>query len=158
MSIDAKHYLNGWLVALVQMTTADINAIPEDQWTISHGGCSKPANAIVGDAVSLLHWTTLVLQGDTTPDIGAAYGSMMAACSTKEASIAKLKEAADAFSSALSAASDEALAADVMTPWQMPTPLYMVAQIAVSHVWYHDGQLNFIQCLLGDEKVHWMGG
>jgi hypothetical protein len=40
--------------------------------------------------------------------------------------------------------------------WQIPTPLFTLAHIAVSHLWYHDGQLNYIQALLGDEKVHWM--
>ena len=39
----------------------------------------------------------------------------------------------------------------------MDAPVYMIAQIMVSHIWYHDGQLNYIQSLLGDEKVHWMG-
>ena len=41
------------------------------------------------------------------------------------------------------------------TPWQMEASLYSLAQMAVSHIWYHDGQLNYIQCLMGDGDYHW---
>ena len=42
-----------------------------------------------------------------------------------------------------------------MAPWGMESKLYEFAQIAISHIWYHDGQLNYVQCLLGDGDYHW---
>ena len=122
--VDARAYLAGWLQAVTGMTIADINAIPDEKWTEGHGGCTRPANALISDTVTMLKWTTAAAQGEE--------------------------------SSAITSASDEALNAVVNAPWGMPTPVFILAQIAVSHIWYHDGQLNYIQSLLGDGEVHWM--
>jgi hypothetical protein len=83
---------------------------------------------------------------------------LKAECATRQGALALLKRTSEDFDQALAGCSDEDLAKTVTAPWQMDAPLYMIAQIAVSHLWYHDGQLNYIQCLLGDEKVHWMDG
>ncbi|MHB8636716.1 MAG: hypothetical protein ACYC96_09615 [Fimbriimonadaceae bacterium] len=155
--IDARGYLNGWLNGLIGMYVADIKAIPDDKWTATFGGCTRPSNELTADAISLLLWTTAALKG--TASSGDGFGKMKelaAELSNKDAAIAKIKEAAADFTAALACASDEQLSTQVTPPWEMPAPLYMIAQIAVSHIWYHDGQLNYVQCLLGDEKIHWM--
>jgi hypothetical protein len=33
--------------------------------------------------------------------------------------------------------------------------MMMIAHVVSSHLWYHDGQLNYIQCLPGDGDYHW---
>ena len=63
----------------------------------------------------------------------------------------------DELSAALSAADEATLTKTVMAPWQMESTVFMLATIAVNHIWYHDGQLNLIQALNGDGDVHWMG-
>jgi hypothetical protein len=156
--IDARGYLQGWIKNLVSMYTADINAIPEDKWNVSMGGCTRPASALTADALSFADWTTDVLKGQTPAAHDDVYVTALKdECSTKESAISKLNSVADGFSAALAAASDEALATPVMTPFGMEMPLMLVCQIAANHIWYHDGQLNYIHCLLGDDKVHWMG-
>jgi len=155
--IDAREYLTGWLKGLVGMTVADIKAIPEDKWTATFGGCTRPANEIVADATNLLLWTTAALKdqhGEAGEDYNADLASQIA---TKDAAVSAFTQAAAGFETALNEASIERLTTVVTPPWQMPAPLFGLAQIAVSHIWYHDGQLNYIQCLLGDEKIHWMG-
>lgn len=156
--IDARGYLIGWAKGLTGMYSADINAIPDDKWTASFGGCTRSANELTADAISLMIWCTEALKGNVIMDSeGAMMKQLIAEVSNKGVAIAKLAESVDGFVAALAQASDEALSAEVTPPWQMPAPLFMIAQIAVSHLWYHDGQLNYIQCLLGDDKVHWMG-
>lgn len=158
--IDARGYLANWLGALNNMYSADVNAIPEDKWKGNFGGCTRTAGDLTADAISLLEWTTMALQGD--PPAGDGYEGYMSGlkneCSTRSGAIGKLQSASDAFNAALKNASDETLNKVVTTPFGMQMPLYMVAQIAVSHVWYHDGQLNYIHCLMGDDKVHWTAG
>ncbi len=156
--IDARAYLTGWLQGLVSMYSADINAIPDDKWTATFGGCTRPANELTADAMGLLYWCAEVLKGNTAPAGEGPIKELAAQITSKSVAVAKFSEVAGLFTEAFNAASDEKLAEVIDTPWGMPTPLYMICQIAVSHVWYHDGQLNYIQCLLGDEKVHWMGG
>jgi hypothetical protein len=155
--VDARGYLKGWAMALADMTTKDIRAIPEDKWNTTYGGVTKSACDVTADAVSLLVWTTEALKGNVIEtDEPDARLRVASGCGTKEGAIASLNGACQAFAAALADASDEALNQTVMPPWKMPAPLFMMAHIAVSHIWYHDGQLNYIQTLLGDDKVHWM--
>jgi hypothetical protein len=156
--IDARGYLSGWLNGVTSMFAADINAIPDDKWTATFGGCTRPVNMLAADAISLLNWCTEALKGNvisTFEEDGMA--KLANEIATKGAAIAKLNEASQGLAAALAEASDETLNNVVTPPWQMPAPLFMIAQIAVSHIWYHDGQLNYVQCLLGDDKMHWMG-
>lgn len=156
--IDARGMLIGWLHGVTGMYIADIKAIPDDKWTATHGGCTRPANELTADALTLLTWCTATLTGDTATADGC-YGTMKelaAEVSTKEAAIAKFGSTTQAFAAAVAAASDETLNKTITPPWQMAAPLYMICNVAVSHIWYHDGQLNYIQCLLGDGDVHWM--
>ena len=155
--IDAKGYLSGWLMALADMTKKDIRAIPDDQWNATHGGCSKSASSAIADTIGMLDWTTEALKGNVAEVEGSYISEQLKSdCSTKDGASAKLDATAQAFAAALGSATDESLNAIVTPPWKMDAPLFMLAQIAVSHVWYHDGQLNYIQSLLGDGEVHWM--
>lgn len=159
--INARGMVIGWLHGVSGMYIADINAIPEDQWTASHGGCTRPANELTADAITLLVWCTAMLTGDSETAENKTYNVMSdlaAEIATKEAAIAKFTAVTQAFAAAVGSASDEQLNAVITPPWQMPAPLIMICNIAVSHIWYHDGQLNYIQSLLGDGEVHWTAG
>ncbi len=154
--IDARGYLAGWLQGLVSMYTADINGIPDDKWNATFGGCTRPASELVADSLSLFGWCVETIKGNSPGMDGM--DALKAACATKQGAIDTLNKVTVEFTEALEGASDETLQKEVMAPWQMPTPLFMMCQIAVSHIWYHDGQLNYIHCMLGDDKIYWMGG
>lgn len=156
--IDAKTYLSNWMTGVTGMYIADINAIPDEKWNATFGGCTRPASTLTADALSLIVWTTEAMKGNIiSGGDGDPTEPFKASCSTKAGAISTLQSAADAFNAALNGASDESLNAIVTPPWQMDAPLFAIANITVSHIWYHDGQLNYIQSLLGDDKVHWMG-
>ncbi|MDR3689341.1 MAG: hypothetical protein P4L46_08185 [Fimbriimonas sp.] len=153
--VDARAYLAGWLQMVTGMTIADINAIPDDKWTAPHGGCARTANALLADTVTNLLWTTATVKGEESD----AYNGMDALAekfADKAAGVAAFAEASAGLAAAITAADDEALNRTVMAPWQMPAPVFTLATISVNHVWYHDGQFNYIQGLLGDGEVHWM--
>jgi len=153
--VDARAYLAGWLSAVTGMTIADINAIPEEKWTESLGGCARSANGLLADTVTNLLWTTDVVQGKESD----AYNHMAAMAeefTDKSVAVAKFAAASAALGEAIQNASDEVLNSMATAPWGMPTPVFTLATISVNHIWYHDGQFNYVHCLLGDEKVHWM--
>ena len=154
--VDARAYLAGWLQAVTGMTIADIQAIPDEKWTQSFGGCVRSANHLLADTVTNCIWTTAVLKGENSPCYDSM-GALGEAFSDKAAAIGAFKTASDDLADAIRSASDDVLNSVVAAPWGMPTPVMTLAHISVSHVWYHDGQFNYIQSLLGDEKVHWMG-
>jgi hypothetical protein len=156
--IDARAYLLQWLQGLVGMYSADVNAIPEEKWTVGFGGCTRPGNELTADTIALLAWSTQAIKGETpSGDYQEAMTQLKQKCGTREGAVAELKSASEEFASALGSASEETLSKTIQTPWGMESPVFSIAQVAVSHIWYHDGQLNYIQCLLGDDKVHWMG-
>jgi hypothetical protein len=154
--VDGKAYLVGWLQMVTGMTVADIKAIPDDKWNECYGGCARCANELIGDTVANLKWTAGAVKGVES----GAYDQMAdynEKCKDKQTAISLLTEASAELADALNAASDEHLNSTTMAPWQAPTPVFTLAMISVNHIWYHDGQLNYIQGMLGDEKVHWMG-
>lgn len=152
--IDAVANLNGWLQTLSHFFTADIKAIPEDKLTWSPGGCARSAASIAHEVIGLCSWMAAALKGESANE---NYMDDSNASSNHNQIIADLATATGALSNALVSADAETLNKTVTPPWKMDCPMYMCAQIVVSHIWYHDGQLNTIQCLLGDDKVHWMG-
>jgi len=154
--IDAREQLNGWLQGVTKMYLSDVQAIPEDKWAATFGGCTRPASVLTADAIGFLFWTAMAITEGGTPTIpDGAEKQLEEACATKEGAIAKMEKGSTMLSEALMGATEEHLMKTATTPWQMEAPLYSLAQMAVSHIWYHDGQLNYIQCLMGDADYHW---
>jgi hypothetical protein len=154
--IDAKSTLNGWLQGVTGMFIADIRAIPDDKWTAAFGGCTRPTYELAADAIGLLFWVTEAIKAQGTPNVEEGMSEKLtAACNTKDGCISMLQKGTQGLSEAFMAASEETLMKTAMAPWQMESTLYSFTQIAASHIWYHDGQLNYIQCMLGDGAYHW---
>jgi len=153
-TIDAKAFLTGWLGNVSGMYAADVTAIPEDKWNATFGGCTRPASELTADALSLLVYCTRTMRGESAEGLMEELGPK---CQTRESATATIKQCCSDFSAAFDACPEEQLLNVIDTPFGMTMPLFSVCQIAVNHLWYHDGQLNYIQCLLGDDKVHWMG-
>lgn len=141
--------------ALCGMYVADIKAIPPDKLLVSPGGVARPANELTADTVGMLKWCTATLKGETPAD-NYMDPAAAAALNTSDAMIDAMTESVDAFAAAFAQADDATLGKVVTAPWGMDTPIYMLVMIATSHIWYHDGQLNYIQALNGDGEVHWM--
>lgn len=153
--IDARAYLTGWLTMVTHMTVKDIHAVPDDKWNVVHGGCARPANELIADVVTNLRYTTAAVKGEPS-DAYNHMGEVAEQMKDKSVAATLLVEAADMLAKAVTEATDEKLNSIEMAPWQMPTPVFTLVHISVSHIWYHDGQLNYIHGLCGDSNVHWM--
>lgn len=154
--IDASEQLNGWLQGVTKMYVSDIQAIPDDKWAANFGGCSRPPSTLTADAIGFLFWVTMAIKAGGTPTTPeGAIEQLEAACATKAGAVEMMEKASKGLSEALTGASDDTLIKKATAPWGMEDSLYSLAQMAVSHIWYHDGQLNYIQCLMGDADYHW---
>lgn len=155
--VDARSYLVGWLKGVTSMFVSDVNAVPDDKWTATFGGRTRPTNQLAADATGLMIWLVPILKGGeapaSDPEASMALAEKMA---DKQTAIEIFTTASDELAQAIQGASDEILNSSVAAPWGMPTPVFTLAHIAVSHIWYHDGQLNYVHCLLGDDKIYWM--
>lgn len=149
-SISANQSLAQWARNLAEMYAKDLAALTPDQYTTSIGGKCRTAQSVTEEVVGFLGKITAQING-AEPTQGEA-----ASIATPEAGQEAIKAAADEIATALENASDEKLSSEVTAPWGQPMQLFVFAQIAVNHIWYHDGQINMIQSFNGDEEIHWM--
>lgn len=155
-ALDPRESLGYWTTYMMSNYVSDIPAIPEDKWTSSMGGCARPASEMTAEVVSILDWATGALSGETrVANEQELMEECKARCSTREGATAEIQRSVPAFVSALKAADDATLNSTVTAPWGAEMPLIMIAHVVSSHIWYHDAQLNYIQCLLGDGAFHW---
>jgi uncharacterized damage-inducible protein DinB len=69
----------------------------------------------------------------------------------KDFVMASAKEVCDV----IDALSDEELKGEITMPWGAVYPVVEAILLPSSHMSYHDGQMNYIQLLLGDTMMHW---
>ena len=67
-------------------------------------------------------------------------------------------ESAQEVCRAIDSLSDEALEGDLTMPWGGIFAASQAILLPASHMNYHDGQINYIQLLLGDTRFHWIEG
>lgn len=73
---------------------------------------------------------------------------------TKEQVMAAIKESANLVKSTLTPLTEEEMSSPVETE-HGPTNILERFQFIAKHNWYHSGQLNYIQTLIGDDQWHW---
>lgn len=73
---------------------------------------------------------------------------------TKQATLAFFKESASRILETMEGWSDEDLAVKVVTEHGESDRAERCRFMAL-HLWYHSGQINYIQTLLGDDDWHW---
>lgn len=73
---------------------------------------------------------------------------------TPEAAVAYLNEQTDILKTTIQSLDPDTLE-DKMSPFGFEATRYFMAEFGGVHMCYHDGQLNYIQSLNGDDKVHW---
>jgi hypothetical protein len=143
-----------WLNALANFYVKDLRALPEDRLTVSPGGCARSPQAITGEVIGLCKYATILLKGQE-PSMGENDDSV-AALTTHDQLCEAVQSAVAGFSDAIVNASDDVWGKEVTPPWQINDSVRNIVNIAINHIWYHDGQINTYQCLLGDDKIHWM--
>ena len=152
-ALDFRSGLADWLGMLASFFCKDVQALPDEALMKSPGGVAKSPAQIAAEVVSTCDWCASALRGTaavTTEEEMPLpqYASKAEICDAVTASTTSL-------ATAIREANDETLASIVVAPWQMPAPMAVHTQIAVNHIWYHDGQLNYLQALNGDADVHW---
>ena len=122
----------------------DADAISDDKFAVSPGGTARSAADFTYECTILNHRFAGILRGET-PAATKNDGWLTA---TGEATVKSTALAA------FDLLKDEEL--DKLVPGLGgPIPAYAFALFAGAHVNYHDGQLNYIQALNGDDEMHW---
>lgn len=134
----------------------DLEAIPEEQFTASPGGCARAVCDFTFEVASVNQRFAMSLRGETPPEQNEP-GWMMAPPEyrSKAAAIQYFKDCTEELIEAYSAADEERLSQTIEGPVG-PMSLLHLGSLASHHMMYHGGQVTYVQCLHGDDVMHWM--
>ena len=138
-----------------RLLTNDLKAIAADQTNTCPGGCARTALNIVAECASVNGMIATVLSGGEfqrpSPEAREAH---LNSFDTPEKALAYLDEQTGRLQAAIETLDVDTLG-DEMSPLGRPMTRFGVAALPSWHMMYHDGQLNYIQCLHGDAEMHW---
>lgn len=148
------------LVAFTQRTATilakDLNAISEEQATISPGGGARSPVHIVAECATLNGKVAEFLRtGEFNRPPREQMEAHLLSFDTKEKALAYLEQETAQLFLALESIEVSTLGEDASQVFGRPMSCFAVAELPASHMMYHDGQLNYIHTLYGDSKVHW---
>ncbi len=128
--------------------------VPADKYTWAPGGVAKSAAAILCECVQGNFLMAAALRGETPAAEGDDCGCALAGLTFEKAK-EMVQSSVAAVNDAIAGWEGKDLAALVKLPWGMEMPAEAVIFLPGTHMNYHNGQLNFIQALLGDAEMHW---
>jgi hypothetical protein len=138
-----------------RLLTNDLKAIAPDQTNASPGGCARTALNIVAECAAVNSMVATVLSGgEYQRPSSEEREAFLNSFDTTEKAIAYLDQETERLLAAIEA-TDESTFGDEMSPFGRPMTRFGVAGLPSWHMMYHDGQLNYIQCLHGDGEMHW---
>ena len=155
-SINAKEHLIKFLGQVCYLYMKDLSFIPADKFDASPMGVARTPLNITVECISFNDWARRTIEGETV-EMHGDFSAFNEQFNTVEKASAGMQESTDKLVAALSALDDEGLNRLAPVPWDPTMTVFGLAHTAATHVFYHDGQLNYIQCMLGDDKIHWMG-
>ncbi|HAY14075.1 MAG TPA: hypothetical protein PLB31_08750 [Fimbriimonadaceae bacterium] len=136
---------------------ADIKAMSHEDLSANCGGASRCGYDFLYELVGFFSlFAGLLTSGPSAID--GPQGEWVRAPQEfmdKDSAMKSLNEAADHFSAAIQNYKGDLFNDVFPSPVGPFTPLSM-ANLAVSHLMYHSGQLNYIQTVRGDVAFHWM--
>ncbi len=139
-----------------QLFGADVQAMSPELLSATHGGETRCGYDFMYELVGFFDsFGKLLAQGPTSIEGPSGWVRAPKEFHDKESAIRALDAKADSFVGILQNYSGDFIADEFPSPVGPFTPLGM-ANLAVWHMMYHSGQLNYIQTIHGDAGFHWM--
>lgn len=133
----------------------DLQALPEEAFDKSFGPSCRTVADIVYEVNLVNDHVGMVIRGEEAfewPDEG--WIKAPENLRTKDVVIASFEKSSEKTISTVEGFTDEDLEGTVETE-HGPRTRFSRCQFMALHMWYHSGQLNFMQTLLGDDGWHW---
>jgi hypothetical protein len=153
--IDANKFALDSFKAAAKVFREDLEALPEDAFNRSFGGKARTVADFVHESILVNDHIGMVLRHETpfewpeelwikAPEDRKTKHAVLEAFNASTAKIIATIEAFEPNSM------DETVETEHGPRTRLQQCQHMILQL-----WYHSGQLNFIQTLLGDEQWHW---
>jgi hypothetical protein len=155
-ALNVKEYLVSSLRMQHTRLVNDLKALPNETHLRSYAGCARTPLYMIAECAWVNDWMATFLEtgkSDRLPreEQDALFGSV----DTAEKALAMLDNSVNRLAAAYEALDENTLGDITDQPLGRPTPKFAPASLPIGHMMYHDGQLNYIQTLLGDDKIHW---
>ncbi|HLK14525.1 MAG TPA: DinB family protein [Fimbriimonadaceae bacterium] len=153
--MDTKTIAENALKGACKNFLKDLNALPEDAFLRNFGGVARNVADIVYE-VDLVndHIGMVMRQEEPFPWPEGGWITAPAELKTKEEVIRAFVTSSDRILATVAGFSSSDLEAPLKTD-DGETNRFERCRFMTLHLWYHAGQLNFIQTMLGDAEWHW---
>jgi uncharacterized damage-inducible protein DinB len=133
----------------------DLQALPEEVFAKSFGAKTRTVADIVYEVNMVNDHVGMVIRGEKPfdwPEVDFVLAP--ADFQTKDVIIEAFKKSSEKIVSTLEGFSETQVTEPIQADGK-ETTRFDRCQFMVLHMWYHSGQLNFIQTMLGDDGWHW---
>ena len=133
----------------------DLEALPEDAINKSFGGKTRTVADIVFEVNLVNDHVGMVIRGEVPfkwPEGG--WIKAPAEFNSKEAVLDAFNKSAEKLTKTANSYSQSQMEEPIQTE-DGQTTRGERCRFMTLHLWYHSGQLNFIQTMLGDDEWHW---
>ncbi|MDH7480764.1 MAG: DUF1572 family protein [Armatimonadota bacterium] len=136
----------------------DSGYIPAEKLSWCALGCAKTAADILKEIACSNVQMAASIRGEKPGKFEEEFADRVGKASTLTELGQLVKDSADIVCRAIDSHSEADLEKQITMPWGAVFPLYEAIFLPANHMTYHDGQINYIQLLLGDSKFHWAEG
>src|SRR5579859_7129634 len=151
---DAKTISLGMLNSSKRLFTKDLEAFPEDAFTRSFGPSCRTVADLVFEVNMVNDHIRLTITGQPLFDWPDGWIKAPADFNTKEKIVGAYTESMTKFIEAIEGFSEDEMLVPISNEGK-ETNRYERCRFVCVHNWYHSGQFNFMQTLLGDGEMHW---
>lgn len=133
----------------------DLDALPDEAFFKSLGGKARTVADIVTEVNMVNDHVCIVMEGKTPfpwPEDG--WITAPSDMDTRDKVILSFKDSSQRCQEIVRSFNEAKFLEPLVTEDSTTTRLERVRFMTL-HIWYHSGQLNFIQTLLGDDGGHW---
>lgn len=133
---------------------SDLEALPEEAFDRVLGGKARTVADIIYEVNLVNDRIGLTMRGEPLFDWPEGWITAPEDARTKSVALASFKKSSERILETVEGMSEETLTGTITTE-QGETSRFERCHFMEFHIFYHSGQLNFIQTLLGDDGWHW---
>jgi len=154
-SLDSKPIAIRLINNAARLIRIDLKALPEEVFTKKFDDKTRSVADLVYETILVNEDVTKVIRGETPPPWpDQKWLTAPKDFQTKEAVINGFEKSVQHTLQTIENLSPRQLEETIQTE-NGETTRFERCQFMALHMWYHSGQLNYIQTLLGDDTFHW---
>ena len=151
-----KDIAKGATIQQAELIVKDTKYIPEEKFAFCPMGCAKTARQVLAEVAGTNARIGAAIRGED-PATAGGFVEKVEQASTLDALGVLVRESAKIVCDAIDTLGEADLDKPLKMPWGGVFPGFVAIFLPSQHMTYHDGQINYIQLLLGDTKFHWIG-